>query len=584
MKKGIFLIVFLLILPIVFARQGHMPLLAVREKAGGYEGSVADLYLEVVPGTGRVFMETYPLTKMDTQISTRFAKDVACDYLSIDCNQYDFFYTIKADSPIVGGPSAGGPISILTIAMLEGFDVNQETAMTGTINSGGLIGPVGSLIAKIDAASKIGIKTVLIPQGEGTVKESNLTIDLSEYAKKYNITIVEVSDLTSALYQFTGKYYRDITKNLTIDLDYIKTMSFLGIMLCNRSDSLQKFFSELESKKEVITDEQIVEAEKNAINRTEQGKKALSENKYYSAASYCFGANINYQYLIVRLGNFTNFHTVEKEINDFEKSLEDIRITTVTDLEAYMVVKERLREARDSLNKSIKLYNEKKDFYESLAYAIERVYSAKSWSKFFGVSGITFDLEKNNLREGCLRKLIEAEERVQYANLFYEKSLEEIEKELELVQEDLEKDNFAMCLFRAAKIKAEADVILGAVGVEEEQIDTILNSKLNIVKRAIIEAQEKGMFPIIGYSYYEYANSLKNERKYTALLYAEYALELSALNLYFKTPENTTWIIDSIQVKPQRKAPTIIIIIIAFLLGFLIALSIKNRPSAKKKR
>jgi len=583
MKKGFLILIFVLLLPIVSAKQGHMPLLAVRERAGGYEGSVADLYLEVMPGTGRVFMETFPLTKLDTQISTRFAKDVACDYLNVNCDEYDFFYTIKADSPIVGGPSAGAAVAILTVAMLEGFDLNEEIAMTGTINSGGLIGPVGSLLAKIDAASQIGIKTVLVPQGEGIVKEFNLTINLSEYAEKYNITVIEVSDLTSALYQFTGKYFRDITKNLTINKDYIETMSFLGVMLCNRSDYLQRFFSELRVNDSKIINETIVEAEKTAINRTEKGRSALNEDKYYSAASYCFGANINYQYLIIKLGNFTNFDEVRKEIEDFERAVDDVEIITVTDLEAYMVVKERLREANNSLNKAIELYKKKKDFFESLAYAIERIYSARSWSRFFGAPGKAFDFQQINLRQGCLRKLVEAEERVQYASLFYQKSLEEIENELELVESDLENDNYAMCLFGAAKVKAEADVILGAVGIEEEQVDTILNNKLKIVKRVIIEAQEEGMFPILGYSYYEYANSLRDENKYTALLYAEYALELSNLNLYFKAPEEKKWGIERIQIKPKRKAPVSVIFILGVILGFLIAISIRRRKVKKKR-
>jgi uncharacterized protein len=584
MKKRFLILILLLFLPIAYARQGHMPLLAVKEVIGGYEGSIADLYLEIQPGTGRVFMETYPLTKMDTQISTRFAKDVACNYLEIDCSQYDFFYTIKADSPIVGGPSAGAAIAVLTIAVLEEFDVNDNIAITGTINSGGLIGPVGSLIAKIEAASEIGVKTVLIPKGEGIVKELNLSIKLSEYAEKYNITIIEVGDLTSALYEFTGKYYRDLTKELVIDPEYIKTMGFLGEMLCNRSDYLSRFFSELQVDKSNINKD-ILETEKKAVNRTEQGKQALNKKQYYSSASYCFGANVNYQYLIVKLGNFTNFEEVRKEIDDFENSLKNIRINTVADLEAYMVVQDRLSEAREYLNQSIKKYEKGEDFSEALAYSIERVYSAKSWSNFFGAPGKVFDLQENNLEQGCVRKLVEAEERVQYADLFYQRSVQELEDSLELVKEDFEKGNYAMCLFKASKIKAEADVILSVVGVEEEQIETVLDNKLEIVKRVIIEAQEKGIFPILGYSYYEYANSLKEENKYTSLLYAEYALELSNLNLYFKEPsQETKWGIEKIQIKPKGKAPVSLIFIIGLFLGFLTALTILKRHKSKKRK
>ena len=51
----------------------HMKLLAVQDNDGTYTGSDADLFLELKEGSGRVFLETFPLTKMDTQISTRFA-------------------------------------------------------------------------------------------------------------------------------------------------------------------------------------------------------------------------------------------------------------------------------------------------------------------------------------------------------------------------------------------------------------------------------------------------------------------------------------------------------------------------------
>lgn len=582
MKKLFFVLIFVLMLPFVSARQGHMPLLAVKEKAGGYEGSVADLYLEINPGTGRVFMETYPLTKMDTQISTRFAKDVACDYLGIDCNEYDFFYTIKANSPIIGGPSAGAAITILTIAMLEDVELNQDITITGTINSGGLIGPVGSLLAKIDAASEIEIKTVLVPQGEGSIKEFNLTVNLTQYANKYDMKVVEVNDITSALYEFTGKYFKDITKNLSVNSEYSKTMGMLGDMLCNRSDFLNSQLAELKNKTKEITDKESLEIEKSALNKTQKGKKALEEERYYSAASYCFGANINYQYLIIKLENFTGFEAVKEEIEDFENKIDEINLITVTDLETYMVVKERLREARESLNQSQEGYNNKEEFSDDLAYAIERLYSAQSWSKFFSLPGKEFNLQKSNLEEGCIRKFVEAEERVQYSGLFYEKDLEELEKELELVKKDSEEENYAMCLFRAAKIKAEADVILGAIGVEEDQIDNIINSKLNIVKRIIIEAQEQGMFPIVGYSYYEYANSLKNESKYSALLYAEYALELSSLKLYFKEPiQEIGWSLERIKIRPGKEAPASVIFILGLIIGFLIAY-LKRKP--KKKR
>jgi len=162
-----------------------MKLLAVKETETGYEGGVADLYLEIKPGSGRVFLETFPLTRTDTQMSTRFAKAIACDVLEMDCDDIDFFYTITADSAIIAGPSAGASIAVLTVAMLENIDVNENYAITGTINSGGLIGPVGGLKAKVEVAKKTGLKKVFIPEGEIIVKLDNTTTDLKTLSKEF---------------------------------------------------------------------------------------------------------------------------------------------------------------------------------------------------------------------------------------------------------------------------------------------------------------------------------------------------------------------------------------------------------------
>jgi len=120
MKRIVILLIFILfLLPSVYAQQGHMKLLAVTETIDGEVGGIADLFLEIKPGSGRVFLETFPLTRLDTQISTRFAKQIACDFADVDCGKYDFFYTITADSPIIAGPSAGAAISVLTFSLIK---------------------------------------------------------------------------------------------------------------------------------------------------------------------------------------------------------------------------------------------------------------------------------------------------------------------------------------------------------------------------------------------------------------------------------------------------------------------------------
>ena len=133
------------------AAEQSIPLLAVEENGNGSlgAGSTATLSLKIIQGTGKVYLDTFPLTKLDTQMSLRFARDIACQYSSKECTTYDFLYTLRADSSIVGGPSAGAAATILTIAELEGITIPEKTTITGTINSGGLIGNVGGVKEKI---------------------------------------------------------------------------------------------------------------------------------------------------------------------------------------------------------------------------------------------------------------------------------------------------------------------------------------------------------------------------------------------------------------------------------------------------
>ena len=79
---------------ITYANNATTKILGVMTTEQGEEGISADLFVNVVRGTGKVFISTIPLTQIDTQASARLAKEVACDTLNINCNNYDFYYEI----------------------------------------------------------------------------------------------------------------------------------------------------------------------------------------------------------------------------------------------------------------------------------------------------------------------------------------------------------------------------------------------------------------------------------------------------------------------------------------------------------
>ena len=594
MKKIIILMLVLLLflLPNAAAKQGHMRLLAVTETSNGDVGGIADLYLEIKPGTGRVFLETFPLTKVDTQISTRFAKEIACDFLDADCGKYDFFYTITADSSIIGGPSAGSAIAVLTVSLIKDVPLNGEVAVTGTINSGGVIGPVGGIEAKIDAAERVGMKKVLIPIGEyfdtnrtkhnesmnNEINQSlNETTNLSNAGKEFKIEIKEVATLDEALFEFTGKSFRERKANITISQNYADTMKELAIQLCSRSTKLRNRISNL-------TDNITKGILDNAINLSARGKEYFENNKFYSSASFCFGSNVEFNHLILLDLNLTSTEIIEKiyelrgEIESFDAEIENKELKTVTDLESYMTVKERLIEANEFVDMVQESVDNNNTNLRNMAYAMERLNSAKSWAEFLNNKGKEFDFNNETIENACRAKLSEVEERLQYVEIYLPQSLDNTRKELEYAYNDRDEGNFELCLSKASKAKANVDTVLSVFGVRNEDVRRVVDKKLEIVESTLVEETEKGIFPIVGYSYFEYANSLKEDDPFSALLYSEYALELSNLDIYFKTQKAEKFILFD---KVDKKFLSVLVI--GIILGLVIG-KITNLRSKKSRK
>jgi uncharacterized protein len=529
------LIALIMVMP---AYAGHMKLLAVSQIGDKLVGSEADLFLEIQEGSGRVFIETFPITKMDTQISTRFAKEIACSYLEKDCSRYDFFYTIRGESGIIGGPSAGGAITVLTISEIQGLKLDENVSMTGTINSGGIIGPVGGVKQKIEAAKKAGLKKVLIPKGELMDLDNDTNSSLKEYATNNGITVIDISTIDEAVYEFTGYRKDESNASLGIDEDYSGTMKELAEMLCGKTVKLQSELMEdsfLQNLNESLRD-----FEEQAINLTLKGKDAFDESRYYSSASYCFGANLKYRYLMLKKENLRGdrlimrMNELQKEIGDFENETDKREKKTITDLETYMMVKERVDEAKESFNIVKEKIMMREEIESQLAYTIERLYSAGTWTKFFGKNGKPYNLSKDILKKSCQEKLAEAEERYQYLRFFIPDPLLNIRKGIDIAYADHDRGEYDLCLFRASKAKAEANTIVGSIGVEEMDLANFTEKKIEIVYNNLAKQTGKGIFPIVGYSYYEYAKSLKDDDIYSAMLYLEYALELGNLDIYFE--------------------------------------------------
>jgi predicted S18 family serine protease len=129
-------------------------------------GSIMNISVEIMPGKGRVLVQTKPLMGVVFQGAANTAVAVARNKTGIDLSKSDVIFSIDAGDIIseVDGPSAGALMTLLMISALEKQPIDQSLTLTGTIDGNGHIGAIGGIAAKATAAKENGKILFLIPQ------------------------------------------------------------------------------------------------------------------------------------------------------------------------------------------------------------------------------------------------------------------------------------------------------------------------------------------------------------------------------------------------------------------------------------
>lgn len=99
------------------------------------------------------------------------------------------------------GPSAGAALAVGFIAMFKGDRLQPRIALTGTLEPGGRVGPVGSIPDKMRAAAREGYRTILVPSGQLYAGNWNL----NQLALDLNMIVKEVETIDQAYELMTGK-------------------------------------------------------------------------------------------------------------------------------------------------------------------------------------------------------------------------------------------------------------------------------------------------------------------------------------------------------------------------------------------
>ena len=140
-------------------------------------GTMMDISVEIIPGEGRVLVETKPLMGLAFQQAANTAVQVAASKTKTDLSGNDVIVSINSPGaiPEVDGPSAGALMTAVMIAAIEHHDLDQNVTLTGTIDSAGHVGAIGGVLEKAQAAKQYGKTLILIPQDNSNLVTSERT-------------------------------------------------------------------------------------------------------------------------------------------------------------------------------------------------------------------------------------------------------------------------------------------------------------------------------------------------------------------------------------------------------------------------
>ncbi|MEA1992829.1 MAG: S16 family serine protease, partial [Euryarchaeota archaeon] len=527
---------------------------AVSKTPEGYIGAVLSISITTEPGNGHIYVDTWPLTELDTQASVRLAVEVAGRVTGRDISKYNFYYIVRSDSPVIGGPSAGGVMTVATIAALNNWELRDDVMMTGMINPDGSTGPVGGIKEKLDASAKLGVTKFLVPWGQTIVTTQTTTkeerggivqiteepkkIDLVKYAEEeYGIEVIEVKDIKEALYYFTGRKFQEkkIEGEIKINTDFFsekaekaleRNKEYLketegGLKSLNLSESENNYFEEYLDTAEKL----IGEAE-----------KKMEEGKYYTALSILLNAEISTGVV----DEYTHADNIDARIKELEEKIDDIdtdmkekrkNIRGITSFEFLSAAEKRLKEAYDYLSLA-KKNDSILDGVYNIAYADKRADTVTLWLDLAVEHSEGEKIPLEELKGDAWKRIEEAKLVYVYVESMVGSTalLQDASQSLSSAQSEYDAGRYTSSLFYAIEsyITSGIAIELGIGGDDPQIIDEKIQQTKEGAELAIERSREEGHEPMLAECYYEYGTNFEeNEDAVNAFRMYKYSREVA---------------------------------------------------------
>ncbi|MBU3965967.1 MAG: hypothetical protein KKG76_01120 [Euryarchaeota archaeon] len=535
-----------------------VPLVADSSTPDGEQGTLLFARVIATNGTGHVFVDTSPYTQVDLQGSARLAAMVASDVLGIDQRAYDFYYIIDISTPIIGGPSAGGALTVATIAAINNWTLKPYVVMTGMINPDESIGPVGGIPYKLEAAAASNYTLFLVPEGQGTVKLTKLitrakgttiitrdveeTIDILKLGKDLNITVEEVSTIQEVVMIFTGhEIIKPKFNGTVLTPGYINLLEPLATNLRTEANDMYNG-----AAAETPQSPYLAQA-KDIISRAD---KMYDVQKYYAATSLYFNSMINIRTArwIYGYGKTADkekyvddiIAIAEARINQSESDLDVFKSIGVDDVGAVGAAESRITASKIKLDEAKKLNNTDEKIY-AIAFSHERARTAQWWMTLSTPSGKV--VPEKILKDRAGWYLSQAQSISTYMReLLSQSDVHPIiiggsAEDLIHAQKEMQHGYYSGAIFDSLQSSVKSSTIIGFMGMLDGQKK--VDQSASDAKLAINEARLAGIEPTLAVSAFEYAETMiDNYEKINQYAYAKMvAKTLIVLNSHAVTTE-----------------------------------------------
>jgi uncharacterized protein len=529
---------------------------AVASTDEGYIGVLSTITVSIQnQGSGRVFVDTLPLTQIDMQGSARLAVNVAQTVVekdqgsNVSPSEYDYFFVVRTSSPIIGGPSAGAVMTLAVICLLENWTIDDKLIMTGMINPDGGIGPIGGILEKIDAAASAGATRFLIPAGQGTYTKTvtetvttngwphivtrQQTYDVSEYAwDNYNIDVIEVADIYDVVFYATGMVFDFPDTNGTIlTEDYRNSMEPLASSLLSSAQAMyanasnQRNLTAIPQGYPFYYSDQIDDMLDSAATNVQDAEVAYAEELFYSSTSNSFQSLINSRFVLYACGYFNADNEASyvgsvlddalSEATAQSATARDAVIDGLISLQCVGAAQQRASEATTYLDEAQTDF-ESNDYLTALykiAYAVERTNSVGWWLSIESYYNESGEISNENLSHLAGEYIEESQQAVVYSGVILDEIgetssyLTAAEDLLQSARDNYEKNYPAAAFFEALEALVKANLAIELIdGVSDEQLTRARDN----ARQSIILSRSQGIEPVLAISYYEYAKSLEN--------------------------------------------------------------------------